>query len=41
LPKIAVIDMWFNTTKRWHKKLEPRMCAWRLKENTKAWSKIR
>jgi len=24
--------MWFNTTKRWCKKFEPRVCVWKLKE---------
>jgi len=44
--KLLVMDMWFDTTKRWLKKFEPRVCVWKLKEkghvkNTKAWSKIR
>ena len=44
--KLLVIDMQFNTRKRRHKKFEPRLCVWKLKEekhvkNTKAWSKIR
>jgi len=40
--KLLVMDMQFNTTKRWHKKFEPRVHVWKLKEkdmkNTKAWS---
>ena len=24
--------MWFNTTTRWHKKFEPRVHVWKLKE---------
>jgi len=44
--KLLVMDMRFNTTKRWRKKFEPRVHVWKLKEkkhvkNTKAWSKIR
>jgi len=30
--KLLVMDMRFNTTKRRHKKLEPRMRVWKLKE---------
>ena len=30
--KLLVMDMQFNTTKRWHKKLEPRVRVWKLKE---------
>jgi len=30
--KLLVMDMWFNTTKRRHKKFEPRVCVWKLKE---------
>jgi len=30
--KLLVMDMRFNTTKRWHKKFEPRVCVWKLKE---------
>jgi len=30
--KLLVLDMQFKTTKRWHKKLEPRVCLWKLKE---------
>jgi len=26
------MDMWFNTTKKWHKKFEPRVRIWKLKE---------
>jgi len=29
---LLVMDMWFNTTKRWHKKFEPRVHVWKLKE---------
>jgi len=25
--KLLVMDMQFNTTKRWHKKFEPRVCV--------------
>ena len=44
--KLLVMDMQFSTRKRWHKKFEPRVRVWKLKEekrvkNTKAWSKIR
>jgi len=44
--KLLATDMWFNTTKRWQKKFEPRVHVWKLKEeknvkNTKAWSKIK
>jgi len=30
--KLLVMDMWFNTTKRRHKKFEPRVRVWKLKE---------
>jgi len=30
--KLLVMDMWFNTTKRWHKKFDPRVHVWKLKE---------
>jgi len=30
--KLLVMDMWFNTTKRWRKKFEPRVHVWKLKE---------
>jgi len=30
--KLLIMDMWFNTTKRWHKKFGPRVCIWKLKE---------
>jgi len=30
--KLLVMDMQFNTTKRWRKKFEPRVCVWQLKE---------
>ena len=30
--KLLVMDMRFNTTKRRHKKFEPRVCVWKLKE---------
>jgi len=30
--KLLVMDMWFNTTKRWHKKFEPKVHVWKLKE---------
>jgi len=30
--KLLLMDMWFNTTKRWHKKFEPRVHVWKLKE---------
>jgi len=44
--KLLVMDMWFSSRKRRHKKFEPRVHVWNLKEekhvkNTKAWSKIR
>jgi len=38
--KLLVMDMWFNITKRWHKKFKPRVHVWELKEE-KTWSKIR
>jgi len=30
--KLLVLDMRFITTKRWHKKFEPRVHVWKLKE---------
>jgi len=30
--KLLVMDMWFNTTKRWGKTFEPRVHVWKLKE---------
>ena len=30
--KLLVMDMRFNTTKRWHKNFEPRVHVWKLKE---------
>jgi len=44
--KLLVMDMRFNTTKRWCKKSEPRVSVWMLKEErhvkyTKVWSKIK
>ena len=44
--KLLVMDMWFNTAKRRHKKFEPRVCVWKLKEerlvkNIKAWLETR
>jgi len=30
--KLIVMDMRFNTTRRWRKKLEPRVHVWKLKE---------
>jgi len=30
--KLLVMDMRFSTTKRRHKKFEPRVCVWKLKE---------
>jgi len=30
--KLLVMDMRFNMTKRWHKKFEPRVHVWKLKE---------
>jgi len=30
--KLLVVDMWFNTTKRWCKKFDPRVHVWKLKE---------
>jgi len=26
------MDMWFNATKRWHKKFEQRVGVWKVKE---------
>jgi len=30
--KLSVMDMLFNTAKRWRKKFEPRVRVWKLKE---------
>jgi len=30
--KLPVMDMWFKTTKTWHRKFEPRVRVWKLKE---------
>ena len=30
--KLLVMDMWFKATKSWHRKFEPRVCVWKLKE---------
>jgi len=30
--KLLVMDMWFNATKSWHRKFEPRVRVWKLKE---------
>jgi len=30
--KLLVMDMQFNTTKRWRKKFEPRVHVWKLKK---------
>ena len=30
--KLLVIDMWFKVTKSWHRKFEPRVCVWKLKD---------
>ena len=30
--KLLVMDMWFKATKTWHRKFEPRVCVWKLKE---------
>jgi len=30
--KLLVMDMRFDTTKGWHKKFEPRVHVWKLKE---------
>jgi len=30
--ELLVMDMQFNTTKRWRKQFEPRVSAWKLKE---------
>jgi len=30
--KLLVMDMWFNTTKRWYNKFEPRVHVWKLKK---------
>ena len=31
--KLLVMDKQFNTTKRWHKKFEPRVHVWKLMED--------
>jgi len=30
--KLLVMDMWFNTIKRWHMKLQPRVRVWKFKK---------
>ena len=30
--KLLVMDMWFKATKSWHRKFEPRVHVWKLKE---------
>jgi len=30
--KLLVMDMWFKATNGWHRKFEPRVCVWKLKE---------
>ena len=30
--KLLAMDMWFKATKTWHKKFEPRVRVWKLKE---------
>jgi len=30
--KLLVMDMWFKPTKSWHRKFEPRVRVWKLKE---------
>jgi len=30
--KLLVMNMWFKTTKTWHRKFEPRVRVWKLKE---------
>jgi len=30
--KLLVMDMWFKATKTWHRKFEPRVRVWKLKE---------
>ena len=30
--KLLVMDMWFEATKSWHRKFEPRVRVWKLKE---------
>jgi len=30
--KLLVMDMWFKATKTWHRKFEPRVHVWKLKE---------
>jgi len=30
--KLLAMDMWFNTTQRWHKNFEPKVHVWKLKE---------
>ena len=44
--KLLVTDMWFKATKSWHRKFEPRVRVWKLKEektceSTHAWLEIR
>ena len=30
--KLLVMDMWFKATKSWHRKFEPRVRVWKLKD---------
>jgi len=30
--KLLVMDLWFKATKTWHRKFEPRVSVWKLKE---------
>jgi len=30
--KLPVMDIWFKATKSWHRKFEPRVRVWKLKE---------
>jgi len=30
--KLLIMDMWFKATKSWHRKFEPRVNVWKLKE---------
>jgi len=39
--KLLVMDMQFNTTKRWHKKFERRVCVWKFKEKKTSLINIR
>ena len=47
--KLLVMDMWFKATKTWHRKFEPRVRVWKLKEEKTCeeyrsmipWSEIR